>query len=569
MLLALAALAASPARATTFVGLTERRVVARAEAAVLGRVVALEARAGCAETLAAIAVDEVLRGLDVPPTVWVRLPGGESGGVVCAVEGAPRVAVGDRVLALLARERDGLAPVALGLGWYRVDGDVARRALDDAALLLDRGGARRRAPRAVPLGGLRARLAGGGPGASVGAAVAATAARRARPGGVEPRFAYGAVHARWFEPDRGEPVQFDVDGAGDRTLGLLPTLDAVRAAMAAWSAAPGTALVLLPRALVREARHAAPGAGSVVVFNDPHHEIPRPVHCTGILAFGGFRADVNDTQSVGGASYARILAGRVTFAAGWGRCRFWRPVNVSEVATHELGHAVGLVHSADPDAVMFPRAHLDERGPRLSTDDVRALARLYPTRAGVPPDRDGDGVPDARDDCPSVWDPAQQDQDGDGVGDLCDRCPTIAGSEAGPGPGCGSFALRRLELRYGAHGVDLTAHGVLASTALATPSVGAASVRVAGGDALEVFAARGPSGDARGDGVLAVHTRARRAGEWALDVRARHLVLSGPPPTRVMLVVSLWGAEFSVVVPCASAGRVRLLCPPNVGRSRR
>ena len=45
-------------------------------------------------------------------------------------------------------------------------------------------------------------------------------------------------------------------------------------------------------------------------------------------------------------------------------------------------------------------------------------------------DRDGDGVPDASDDCPTVFDPIrpmdsghQADADGDGVGDACDPCP--------------------------------------------------------------------------------------------------------------------------------------------------
>ena len=37
-------------------------------------------------------------------------------------------------------------------------------------------------------------------------------------------------------------------------------------------------------------------------------------------------------------------------------------------------------------------------------------------------DSDGDGVPDASDNCPYVSNPDQSDQDGDGVGDACDNC---------------------------------------------------------------------------------------------------------------------------------------------------
>ncbi|HSQ62735.1 MAG TPA: amidohydrolase family protein [Polyangiaceae bacterium] len=41
-------------------------------------------------------------------------------------------------------------------------------------------------------------------------------------------------------------------------------------------------------------------------------------------------------------------------------------------------------------------------------------------------DFDGDGVPNGVDDCPSVADPQQADADGDGRGDACDTCPNVA-----------------------------------------------------------------------------------------------------------------------------------------------
>lgn len=45
---------------------------------------------------------------------------------------------------------------------------------------------------------------------------------------------------------------------------------------------------------------------------------------------------------------------------------------------------------------------------------------------GPPSDRDGDGIPDAEDDCPMVADPGQHDEDADGVGNVCDNCPATA-----------------------------------------------------------------------------------------------------------------------------------------------
>ena len=37
-----------------------------------------------------------------------------------------------------------------------------------------------------------------------------------------------------------------------------------------------------------------------------------------------------------------------------------------------------------------------------------------------PPDQDHDGIPDFRDNCPTVYNPDQKDSDGNGIGDACD-----------------------------------------------------------------------------------------------------------------------------------------------------
>jgi hypothetical protein len=56
-------------------------------------------------------------------------------------------------------------------------------------------------------------------------------------------------------------------------------------------------------------------------------------------------------------------------------------------------------------------------------------------------DSDGDGLPNATDLCPTVFDPirpldasAQADADADGVGDACDPCPLVASSTICPPP---------------------------------------------------------------------------------------------------------------------------------------
>ncbi len=60
----------------------------------------------------------------------------------------------------------------------------------------------------------------------------------------------------------------------------------------------------------------------------------------------------------------------------------------------------------------------------LDTDQVKnQMTELAVAFFGVRLERDGDGVPDAADNCPGTANPGQADADGDGTGDACDPTP--------------------------------------------------------------------------------------------------------------------------------------------------
>src|SRR5205823_2375958 len=127
---------------------------------------------------------------------------------------------------------------------------------------------------------------------------------------------------------------------------------------------------------------------------------------------GGYCTSGNagDTDVVNGVSFARITEGNITFNSGFSGCGFWNQTNLAEVTTHELGHTIGIGHSSEDDneqsvtlkeATMYYRAHFDGRGASLKADDIAAVRAIYPGDDGTTnEDQDGDGVPDAIDNCP-------------------------------------------------------------------------------------------------------------------------------------------------------------------------
>ena len=95
-----------------------------------------------------------------------------------------------------------------------------------------------------------------------------------------------APHGRWYEPDLGQPVVYQVDAGGDAALGPTASLAAVDGAMAAWSNVTGATITLARGGNAQPGPLVCDGV-SQLIFNDAFHEMPDPTHCSGILALGG------------------------------------------------------------------------------------------------------------------------------------------------------------------------------------------------------------------------------------------------------------------------------------------
>ena len=100
-------------------------------------------------------------------------------------------------------------------------------------------------------------------------------------------------------------------------------------------------------------------------------------------------------------------------------------------------------------------------------------------------DTDGDGLPDARDNCPRTANPDQKDSDGDRIGDACDNCPLAANPDQkdsngnGVGDVCEPPPVRRC---YVDADSDVDAYDIFAILKATGKHVGATDPRDADGN---------------------------------------------------------------------------------------
>jgi hypothetical protein len=181
---------------------------------------------------------------------------------------------------------------------------------------------------------------------------------------------------RWFEPDDNQPVVFKVnpDGAPNPQA-----LDDISAAMNAWSTVNGSAMRVVNAGETSECY--PHGVGNTMVFNNCDQQFAPTERCSSIIAIGGVNWDSSQRRQINGVTFSKVYQGHISFNP-YSACSYQNHCNVQEIATHELGHALALGHSADPTATMAGTAHFDGRCASVRQDDADGLRFMYPATSG-------------------------------------------------------------------------------------------------------------------------------------------------------------------------------------------
>ncbi len=380
-----------PAAAATILYKTDAELIALSERVVHARVLGYRFErpadgGGAIYTVTTLAVIEDLTGVE-GDTVEVWELGGIDGREVMFVGGQVRYEPGTEVLVCLGRGRFGLHSVAMGFSKFDIaseqgadgstDGRLVRGLKDTYVV----GGTASDQERSLSAFRALAAAVRGVP--SVRHSSVTPFAPRDTVSEAFTLLTFGnGLGARWTEPDSNGPVRYYRNSSANSPLTSGNVDTEIGKALSAWTGRSGASLTLQYAGAIYQSDPYAPVSSlgtTLITFEDPRDEISNPT-----LSVGGGMASVGDGGTVNGTPFNRFTSAFIIFQnAADLPVSFRDPVDFSRVLEHEVGHTIGLGHSADTSAIMYASCCLSSTpvAPAIGQDDLAGLTFIYPSSA--------------------------------------------------------------------------------------------------------------------------------------------------------------------------------------------